>query len=96
MFSRDGKFQYKFGHRGGGDGEFDNPHCLSVTKSKHLMVCDAVNHRIQVFELNGKFVGKFGIRGSNLGERILPVSVAVLSDGRIVISEKFEPSHSNI
>lgn len=58
-----------------------------MTKSKHLMVCDRKNNRIQVFELNGRFVGKFGTRGLNLGELNGPTSVAVLSDCRIVVSE---------
>ena len=55
------------------------------------MVCDAGNHRIQVFELDGKFVGKFvgkfGTAGSNLGEFNGPKSVAVLSNSRIVVCE---------
>ena len=51
------------------------------------MVCDYGNGRIQVFELSGKFVGKFGTKGSNLGELQSPRSVAVLSIGRIVVSD---------
>ena len=51
------------------------------------MVCDSGNNRIQLFELNGKFVGKFGTKGSNLGEFNYPRSVAVLSNGRIVVCE---------
>ena len=58
-----------------------------MNKSGHLMVCDLGNHRIQVFQLNGKFVGKFGTGGSNLGEFSSPMSLAVLSNGRIVVSE---------
>ena len=87
VFSTRGKYQYKFGQQGAGDGEFNSPRFLAVTKSKHLMVCDAGNNRIQVFELNGKFVGKFGTEGSNLGEFHGPMSVAVLSNGRIVVSD---------
>ena len=87
VFRTEGKYQYKFGQHGGGDGEFYSPHCLAVTKSKHLMVCDQYNNRIQVFELNGKFVGKFGKKGSHLGEFNHPTSVAVLSNGRIVVSD---------
>ena len=87
VFSREGEFQYKFGNQGGGDGEFNNPALLSVTKSAHLMVCDMGNHRVQVFELNGKFVGKFGTRGSNLGEFYDPFCVAVLSNDQIVVSD---------
>ena len=88
VYDRNGNFQYKFGKQGGGDGEFNNPRCLSVNKSGHLMVCDSGNYRIQVFTLNGKFVGKFGTYGSNLGELKSPCSVAVLSDGRIVVSDR--------
>ena len=87
VFDRDGNFQYKFGKQGGGDGEFNEPCCLSVNKSGHLMVCDSGNNRIQVFELNGKFVSKFGTNGSNLGEFASPSSLAVLSNGRVVVSE---------
>ena len=76
-------FLYKFGNKGEGDGEFNKPYCLSVNKAGHLMVCDALNHRVQVFELSGKFVTKFGSKG----EFNVPVSSAVLSDGRIAVSD---------
>ena len=88
VLDRNGNFQYKFGKKGGGDGEFMYPNCLYVNKSGHLMVCDSNNHRIQAFELDGKFVGKFGTWGSNLGEVNFLCSVAVLSNGRIVVSER--------
>ena len=84
---RDGNFLYKFGKKGKGDGEFDDPRCLSVNKAGHLMVSDAGNHRVQVFELSGKFITKFGTKGSGIGEFNRPVSTAVLSDGRIVVSD---------
>ena len=51
------------------------------------MVCDELNHRVQVFELNGKFITKFGTKGSGIGEFKNPNSTAVLSDGRIVVTE---------
>ena len=87
VFNYNGNFQFKFGKQGGGDGEFNQPYCLSVNKSGHLVVCDSGNHRIQIFEPNGKFVGKFGTKGSKLGEFNYPASVAVLSNGRLVVSE---------
>ena len=49
------------------------------------MVCDTGNNRMQVFEQN--FVGKFGRGGGNIGEFNFPTSVAVLSNGRIVVSD---------
>ena len=58
-----------------------------MTRSKHLLVCDQGNHRIQVFELDGKFVGKFGTNGSKLGEFNYAFSIAVLSNDQIVVCE---------
>ncbi|XP_068713780.1 E3 ubiquitin-protein ligase TRIM71-like [Montipora foliosa] len=86
VFTREGYYKYQIGTRGNGNGEFNNPYCLSVTKSGHLLVCDLNNHRVQVFELNGKFVGQFGKYGNNLGDFRHPSSVALLSNGQIVVS----------
>ena len=82
VFDRDGNFVYKFGKQGQGE-----PRCLSVNKAGHLMVCGSLNHRVQVFELSGKFLAEFGARGSGIGEFDVPFSPAVLSDGRIVVTD---------
>ena len=58
-----------------------------MTQSKHLLVCDGNNNRIQVFEIHGKFVGKFGTKGSKLGEFNYLFSTAVLGNDQIVVSE---------
>ena len=89
VFDEEGVYKYKFGKQGKGDGEFNYPCFLSVTKSGHLLVSDCGNHRIQVFELNGTFVGKFGTVGSKLGEFDWPFSVAVLSNNQIVVCERY-------
>ena len=70
-----------------GEGEFNEPCCLSVNKAGHVMVCDGLNHRVQVFELSGKFITKFGTKDSGIGELKNPVSTAVLNDGRIVVTD---------
>ena len=88
VFNREGHFQYKFGKEGQGDGEFRRLGYLLVNESQHLFVCDCYNHRVQVFELNGKFIGKFGTKGSKLGEFRYPFSVAILSNGRIVVTDE--------
>ena len=85
VFDREGKFLYKFGKQGTGDGEFGWPRGLSVNKVGQLFVCDGDNHRIQVFELSGKFVTKFGSKDSEAEEPGIPISTAVLSDGRVVV-----------
>ena len=82
VFNTEGDFLYKFGNKGKGDGEFDEPRCLSVDKAGHLMVVESVNGRIQVLELSGKFITKFKLISGGL-----PISTALLSDGRIVVSD---------
>ena len=87
MFDLQGNFKFKFGKKGNREGEFNKPRYLSVSKSGHLVVCDAGNHRLQVFEQSGKFVTMFGTEGRKTGEFIYPISTANLSDGRIVVSD---------
>ncbi|XP_068747061.1 E3 ubiquitin-protein ligase TRIM71-like [Montipora capricornis] len=87
VFNMEGIFLYKFGKQGKGDGELNNPGCLSVDIAGHLLVCDRSNHRVQVFKLSGKFVTKFGAKGTREGEFNCPVSTAVLSDGKIIVTE---------
>ena len=83
----EGEYLHQFGKKGDGKGELETPHCLSVDKVGNLIVCEADNNRIQVFESNGKFVTQFGRKGTKVGEFNTPVSTAILSDGRIVVSD---------
>ena len=87
VFNTDGDFLYKFGDGGDGDGEFDEPCCLSFDKAGHLMVCDSDNDRVQVFELSGEFITEFGEYGSEMGAFSTTRSIAVLTDGRIVVTD---------
>ncbi|XP_067022323.1 E3 ubiquitin-protein ligase TRIM71-like [Acropora muricata] len=87
VFDKQGEFLYKFGKRGTGDGEFDQPRCLSVDRVGHLLVCDSMNHRVQVFKLSGEFVTKFGAAGKEEGKFNQPISTAILSNGRIIVTE---------
>ena len=87
MFNTDGDFLYKFGNEGEGDGEFNVPHCLSIDKAGHLMVCDSANDRVQILELSGEFITEFRLMSDRIEEIIGPISTAVLTDGRIVVSD---------
>jgi len=87
VFDKEGNFLYRFGKKGDGDGEFNEPRCLSVNKAGHLMVCDKENHRVQVFHLSGIFITKFETNNSKARDLNCPISTAVLDDGRIVVSD---------
>ena len=91
VFNSEGHFLYSFGKKGEGDGEFNSPFGLLVTQSKHLLVCDPGNQRIQVFELNGTFVAKFV--GSKSGYLKSPQFIAVLSNDQFVVSDQKHRVH---
>ena len=80
VFDKQAIFLYNIGMRGTRDGEIESPFCLSVDKAGHLLICDLMNDRVQVFKLNGEFIRKSGaING--------PISTAFLSNGRIIVTE---------
>ncbi|PFX25575.1 E3 ubiquitin-protein ligase TRIM71 [Stylophora pistillata] len=85
MFDRKGIFLNKVGTEGMGNKQFSDLGGLSIDQVGQLMVCDKLNHRVQLLDIpSGKFRTKFEIKGKEcLGT---PVSLGVLSDGRIVVS----------
>ena len=88
LFDTEGDFLYKFGNEGKGDGEFDRPHCLSVDKAEHLMLCDCQNNIVQVLDLSGKCITKIRVPyGGEIEPFQHPTSTAVLTDGRIVLTD---------
>ena len=58
-----------------------------MDRAGHLLVCDSFNHRVQVFKLNREFVTKFGASGEEEGKFNMPISTAILSDGRIIVTD---------
>ena len=60
----------------------------------NLYVLDANNHRVLVFNPAGKFVRKIGKKGEGPGELIAPISMAVSSDGNVVINDMGRQAYS--
>ena len=89
-FNTDSDFLDKFGNKGEGDGEFDEPRFLSVDKAGHLVVCDSSNDIVQILELSGEFITEFGLMSDRIRAFIGPISTAVLTDGRIVVSDYWD------
>ena len=87
-FDMEGRLLNSYGSEGVGNKQFNNPCYLSVDKAGRLMICDKLNHRIQLLDISsGKFQTKFDIKGEGIGGLGTPVSMAVLSNGRIVVSD---------
>jgi DNA-binding beta-propeller fold protein YncE len=55
----DDEFEFQWGHKGSGQGEFDLPHGLAINDSGRLYVADRSNSRVQVFNREGSFVSEW-------------------------------------
>ena len=58
-YNRQGIFQFQWGRKGSGDGEFDLVHDVAIDKRGLVYVADRNNQRIQVFDATGKFITKW-------------------------------------
>jgi DNA-binding beta-propeller fold protein YncE len=85
VFGLDGKFQFRFGQRGDGPGEFNFPTCAAADGRGHLIISDTMNCRVQTFDLRGNFLSQFGSNGDTSGHFARPKGVAVDSAGRIYV-----------
>jgi DNA-binding beta-propeller fold protein YncE len=56
-----GRFVRMWGQRGAMDGEFNSPRAVAVSNENEVYVIDALNFRIQVFDLQGRFQRKWKV-----------------------------------
>ncbi|HWA33279.1 MAG TPA: peptidyl-alpha-hydroxyglycine alpha-amidating lyase family protein [Cyclobacteriaceae bacterium] len=71
-FSKEGKYQFEWGKKGNGDGEFNIPHSVKYFNGK-VYVADRENSRLQVFDPDGRFLSKYDV-GEKIG-RLFAVTV---------------------
>jgi DNA-binding beta-propeller fold protein YncE len=55
VFDPKGKFLFKFGKYGSGNGELSRPSGVCVDNDDNILVTDSANNRIQVFSKDGVF-----------------------------------------
>ena len=79
-FSADGKYQFEWGKKGGGPGEFDLPHGIALDAAGRVYVADRSNARVQIFTPAGKYVSEW--KGPTFGR---PYSVAIAATNRAVV-----------
>ena len=82
------KFAYKFGTKGNGNGQFQDPHDVSFDSSGNVFVPDRVRSDIQKFTHEGVFISKFGGPGSGPGQFNVPYSIAHDSNNNIYVSDR--------
>ncbi|MBI3182929.1 MAG: hypothetical protein HYZ28_12400 [Myxococcales bacterium] len=75
------------GGRGGEAGRFNFPTHLAVDREGNLLVCDAMNFRVQVFDPSLTPLRSFGQLGDQPGAFSKPKGVAVDEEGNVFVVE---------
>ncbi|XP_077542766.1 uncharacterized protein LOC144155296 [Haemaphysalis longicornis] len=84
---------HKFGSLGIMEGEFCEPSGVAVNSDSDIIIADANNHRVQVFDQDGRFKFQFGQVGRGDGQMYFPSRVAVArGTGDIIVIER-APTH---
>ena len=60
-----------------GDGQFHNPHGVSVDQDGNVYIVDRGNHRVQKFDSTGGFISKWGSNGNGPGQFFEPNYLAL-------------------
>jgi len=84
MLDMQGSVLKKIGKRGTGNGEFNLPTELRLY-GDNLVVVDALNFRVQVFNKNGEFQYAIGKNGDDVGAMFRPKGVAFDSEGHLYV-----------
>ncbi len=88
-FSPNGQWITQWGGTGRDPGKFVRPQSL-VIRNKILFVCDAANHRIQLFDISQdepKLIDIWGSEGNAPGKFYYPYDLAIASDGSVLVCE---------
>lgn len=86
-FTATGRFEFQWGAKGHGPGEFHLPHGISVDAQGRVIVCDRENERLQVFDAKGVFQHEW--KGPQIGK---PYGIATGPDGHLFVIDGGSPS----
>ena len=63
VLDRNGKFLFKFGSNGNGNGQLSGPSGVTVDqRNNQIVVADTFNYRIQIFDEKGTFSACVGVK----------------------------------
>ena len=86
-FTLDGHYIGKFGTKGSGMCEFNNPCGITGDLNGFIIVADTNNHRVSIFNEHGGCIHSFGSRGSANGQFNCPRGIALSPNGSIYVSD---------
>jgi DNA-binding beta-propeller fold protein YncE len=77
VLDRKGRVKFTFGKEGTGQGEFEHPLGIGISKDGMVFIADSGNHRVQVFDANGNFLRLFNVKSGPQEKPSDPVDVLV-------------------
>ena len=94
VLSPQGKFLHRFGSKGSGDGQLNNPWSITFDRndSKVVYVADGSNNRISMFTIRGEFLRSFSSKGTADGQLHNPMGITIDKNSFIRVSDH---DHSN-
>ena len=87
VFDKNGNFVKKWGTRGVGNGQFNNPQSIASDTQGYLYITDTNNHRIQKFTKDGIYIKQWGSLGSNDNQFVSPVGIIVDNFDKVYVTE---------
>ena len=88
-FTSEGRHTRSIGRQGKQPGEFNYPNGLRINSQDKLYVCDSLNNRIQVFDLDLNFKREFGGPGTGKGQFSFPSDVDFDGSDNIYIADNY-------
>ncbi len=80
-------FVAQFGASTTANGQFYNPHGITIDSTGNIYVVDTLNHRVQKFNSSGVYQSQFGSYGSGDGQFYEPRGIAVDSSGNVYVAD---------
>jgi tripartite motif-containing protein 71 len=84
-----GKLLFRFGRKGTGGVQFDEPDALALDRQGNVYVADRMNNRVQKLSSRGRLLAVFGATGSSLARSSNPQGVAVDGRGNVYVADTY-------
>ena len=83
------KFAREYGSIGAAPGQVNQPYAVAVDSNGRVLVADAGNSRISVFNQSGVFLDTVGTAGGGNGQLQIPWGVDVTRDGTAFVADTY-------